>query len=79
MRTHFSGALGDDEAEQAMCGTWYGEASNSTSNWSRVDCRKCLKHKHKFSEQMEAEVRAIVDQMGDMAAFMSKKEPRHDA
>jgi hypothetical protein len=74
MRTHFSGALGEDEAEQAMCGTWYGDASNSTGNWSRVDCRKCLKHKHKFTKQVEAEERAIVEQMGDMAKFMKQQE-----
>ena len=74
MRTHFSGALGEDDAEQAMCGTWFGEASNTTGYWALVDCRKCLARKSKFIKQIAEEERAIVEQMGDMAAFMKRQE-----
>jgi hypothetical protein len=70
MRTHFEPHLQYDEAEQAMCGTWYGDASNSTGDWSRVDCRRCIKLKARITKSSEAEERAIVDQMGDMAEFM---------
>ncbi|WP_262374183.1 MULTISPECIES: hypothetical protein [Pseudomonas] len=33
MATHFDPYPDDDEAEQAPCGIWLGEASNGTSNW----------------------------------------------
>ncbi|KPC30072.1 Uncharacterized protein ABJ99_1451 [Pseudomonas syringae pv. cilantro] len=37
MATHFDPYPDDDEAEQAPCGTWLGEASNGTGNWVHVD------------------------------------------
>lgn len=75
MKTHFSPHLQPDDAEQAACGTWLGEASGMTGDWARVDCRLCLKMKARITEQSQAEERAIVEQMGDMAEFM-KQEPR---
>jgi hypothetical protein len=75
MRTHFTGQLGggDEDVEQAGCGTWLGEASNLTGDWGRVDCALCLRRKAKITTQIEAEERAIVEQMGDMAAFMKRE------
>ena len=70
MSTHFDPYPDDDEAEQAPCGTWLGEASNSTSNWAHVDCSFCLKMKAKISAAHEASEAAIVEQMGDMATYM---------
>ena len=32
MATHFDPYPDDNEADQAPCGTWLGEASNGTSN-----------------------------------------------
>ncbi len=81
MRTHYypSGlALYDSEGqcyvEQASCGTWLGEASNLSGDWGRVDCASCLKRKTKIITAHAAEERAIVSQMGDMAAFMRSAE-----
>lgn len=76
MRTHFSPHLQPDDAEQAPCGTWFGEASHETGDWGRVDCRRCLKLKVRITKSSEAEERAIVDQMGDMAAFMKREQER---
>ncbi|WP_223448224.1 hypothetical protein [Pseudomonas sp. BF-R-19] len=70
MATHFDPYPEDDEAEQAPCGTWLGEASNGTSNWAHVDCGLCLRMKAKISAAHEASEAAIVEQMGDMAAYM---------
>ena len=78
MRTHFNGRLGggdDDDVEQAACGTWLGEASNLSGDWGRVDCALCLKRKTRITDQHEAEERAIVEQMGDMTAFMKRNHP----
>ena len=75
MRTHFTGGLGGDDVEQAGCGTWLGEASNLSGDWVRVDCALCLKRKAKITKQHEVEERAIVEQMGDMAAFMKRNQP----
>lgn len=70
MATHFDPYPDDDEAEQAPCGIWLGEASNGTSNWEHVDCGLCLRMKAKISAAHEASEAAIVEQMGDMAAYM---------
>ena len=75
MRTHFASHLQYDDAEQAICGTWYSEASHDTGDWGRVDCRRCLKLKARITKSIEAEERAIVEQMGDMAAFMKSTQP----
>lgn len=74
MTTHFAPHLQFDDAEQAACGTWIGEASNMTGDWARVDCRICIKLKARITDQAEAEERAIVEQMGDMAEFMKRQE-----
>ncbi len=70
MATHFEPYPDDAEAEQAPCGVWLGEASNGTSNWAHVDCGLCLRMKAKISAAHEASESAIVEQMGDMAAYM---------
>ncbi|MBP3998337.1 hypothetical protein [Pseudomonas koreensis] len=73
MATHFDPYPGDDdddEAEQAPCGTWLGETSNGSNNWAHVDCGLCLKSKARISAAHEAIEAAIVEQMGDMAAYM---------
>jgi len=70
MKTHYSAHPQDDSEEQAVCGTWLGEASSLSGDWSRVDCRHCIKRKGKISLSVAAEEEAIVQQMGDMANFM---------
>lgn len=69
MVTHFD-PYPDEDAEQAPCGTWLGGVSNVTSYWAHVDCRLCLRSKAKISAAHEASEAAIVEQMGDMAAYM---------
>lgn len=69
MSTHFD-LCPSDEAEQAPCGTWLGETSNNTSNWAYVDCGLCRRLKAKICAAHEASEAAIVEQMGDMAAYM---------
>ncbi|MCP3791584.1 hypothetical protein Q9323_08800 [Pseudomonas fulva] len=74
MRTHYDPHPQSDEStEQAACGTWLGEESNLTGEWSRVDCRRCLGRKEKISAAVMAEENAIVEQMGHMAAFMQEQ------
>jgi len=70
MKTHYSAHPQDDSEEQAACGSWLGEASNLSGDWSRVDCRRCLRGKEKISASVAAEEDAIVQSMGDMANFM---------
>ncbi|WP_296277829.1 hypothetical protein [Pseudomonas sp. UBA7530] len=77
MSTHFSRYPDDDGPEQAPCGVWIGDASDLSSDWSRVDCKRCLKWKDTIMATHEAEESAIVQQMGDMAEFM-KREVRQN-
>ncbi len=72
MRTHFypSALAGSEDAERGPCGTWLGETSELSGDWSRVDCKRCLKDRPAITVSSEAEERAIVEQMGDMAKFM---------
>ena len=72
MSTHFSRYPDDDGPEQAPCGTWIGDASDLSSDWGRVDCKRCLKWKDTIMATHAAEERAIVQQMGDMAEFMKR-------
>lgn len=72
MKTHYSAHPQDDE-ERAACGTWLGEGSNLTGDWSCVDCRHCLRSKGKIASAVAAEEEAIVEQMGDMANFMRQQ------
>ena len=73
MKTHYSPHPQDDSEEQAVCGTWLGEASNLSGDWSRVDCRHCIRRKGEISSSIAAEEDAIVQQMGDMASFMREQ------
>ena len=72
MTTHFSRYPDDDGPERAPCGVWIGDASDLSSDWSRVDCKRCLKWKDTIMATHEAEESAIVQQMGDMADFMKR-------
>ena len=72
MSVHFSRYPDDDGPEQAPCGIWIGDASDLSSDWSRVDCKRCLKWKDTIMATHEAEQSAIVEQMGDMAEFMKR-------
>lgn len=83
MKTHFFAGPGGDDIERALCGTWLGEGSGLSEMWEKVDCRRCQAAKAKIIESAATEERAIVEQMGDMAAFMraedgKQKEPSHD-
>ncbi|MFY1021152.1 hypothetical protein [Ectopseudomonas khazarica] len=73
MTTHFSRYPDDDGPEQAPCGVWIGDASDLSSDWSLVDCKRCRKWKDTIMATHEAEERAIVQQMGDMAKFMKRE------
>lgn len=75
MRTHYypNGLArydsdGHDFVEQGPCGTWLGETSELSGDWNQVDCKRCLKDRPAITASCEAEERAIVEQMGDMAA-----------
>lgn len=70
MKTHFFSGPGSDDIEQAPCGTLLGEGSGLSGMWERVDCRRCQARKEKIIDTAATEERAIVEQMGDMAAFM---------
>nr|WP_314872108.1 hypothetical protein [uncultured Pseudomonas sp.] len=70
MKTHFAPFTDLEDIEQAPCGTWLGESSEMSGDWSKVDCLLCQNHKQKLIEAAADEERFIVEQMGDMAAFM---------
>ncbi|MEG0635785.1 MAG: hypothetical protein RR517_25040 [Pseudomonas sp.] len=70
MKTHFATFTDLEDIEQAPCGTWLAEASDLSGDWAKVDCLLCQKRKKQIIASAEAEEHAIVEQMGDMAAFM---------
>lgn len=70
MTTHFAPFTDLEDLEQALCGTWLGESSELTGDWAMVDCRRCQARKETITKSAAAEELAIVEQMGDMAAFM---------
>ncbi|WP_395504773.1 hypothetical protein [Ectopseudomonas hydrolytica] len=72
MRTHFDPRPDDYEAEQAACGTWFCDGSQTSSSWAHVDCRLCLKRKTQIVAAHAAEEAAIVEQMGDMAEHFKR-------
>ncbi|MBK4999497.1 hypothetical protein IAE37_001773 [Pseudomonas sp. S31] len=70
MKTHFAPFTDLEDLEQAPCGTWLGESSELSGDWTMVDCRLCKKRKERIASAAAAEDRAIVEQMGNMATFM---------
>ncbi|MGO0633407.1 hypothetical protein ACTORR_25865 [Pseudomonas sp. SAR267] len=70
MKTHFAPFTDLEDLEQAPCGTWLGESSELSGDWAMVDCRLCQKRKERIIAAAADEERFIVEQMGDMAAFM---------
>nr|WP_249342105.1 hypothetical protein [Pseudomonas sp. PCH44] len=63
-----------DDLEQALCGTWLGESSELTGDWAFVDCQLCKKRRERIIAAAADEERFIVEQMGDMAAFMRAED-----
>ncbi|NIF28387.1 hypothetical protein F3J44_18630 [Pantoea sp. Tr-811] len=74
MTTHFAPFTDLDDLEQAPCGTWLGDSSDLSGDWGMVDCRLCQKRKSNIAKTASAEERAIVEQMGTMAAFMRAED-----
>lgn len=70
MKTHFAPFTDLESLEQAPCGTWLGEASELSGDWSEVDCLLCKKRRERIIAAAADEERFIVEQMGDMAAYM---------
>ncbi|MFV3291978.1 hypothetical protein ACNFBR_24990 [Pseudomonas sp. NY11955] len=70
MKTHFAPFTDLEDLEQAPCGTFIGDSSELSGDWTKVDCMLCQKRKEKIIAAAAAEERAIVEQMGHMAAFM---------
>jgi hypothetical protein len=46
--------------------------------WERVDCHRCQALKEKIIDTAATEERAIVEQMGDMAAFMRAEDGKQE-
>lgn len=70
MKTHFAPFTDLEDLEQAPCGTWLGDTSELSGDWAEVDCLLCHKRKDGIIAAAADEERFIVEQMGDMAAFM---------
>ena len=70
MKTHFAPFTDLEDVEQAPCGTWLGESSELSGDWAMVDCQLCKKRRERITAAAAEEERFIVEQMGDMAAFM---------
>jgi len=73
VKTHFAPFTDLDAIEQAPCGTWLAESSELSGDWAMVDCLLQAR-KEKIIAAAAAEERAIVEQMGDMAAFMRAED-----
>ena len=73
MKTHYHpwDFYGDDD--RAPCGTFFGEYSNVTGVWERVTCGHCIRRKKRIMGILQDEEKAIVEQMGSMADFMSNQ------
>lgn len=74
MKTHFTPFTDLEDIEQAPCGTWLGEASELSGDWAEVDCLLCKKRRERIIAAAADEERFIVDQMGNMAAFMRAED-----
>ncbi|AVH38030.1 hypothetical protein AL532_17620 [Pseudomonas monteilii] len=70
MKTHFAPFTDLEDIEQAPCGTWLGESPELSGDWSEVDCLLCQKRKERIVAAAADEERFIIEQMGEMAAFM---------
>lgn len=70
MKTHFAPFTDLEDIEQAPCGTWLGEAPELSGDLAEVDCLLCQRRKDRIITAAADEERFIVEQMGDMAAFM---------
>jgi hypothetical protein len=73
VKTHFAPFTDLEDIEQAPCGNWLGESSELSGDWARVDCRLCKKRRERIIAAAADEERFIVEQMGDMAAFMREE------
>ncbi|HGY4969965.1 TPA: hypothetical protein ACNV20_002932 [Pseudomonas putida] len=74
MKTHFAPFTDLEDLEQAPCGTWLGQSSELSGDWAMVDCRLCKKRRARIIAATADEERFIVEQMGDMAAFMRAED-----
>jgi len=80
MKTHygFMENFGDYESplwgcEETVCGcTGEVPCENATDDWDEVTCKKCLRLRGAVERGVEANEKALVDQMGDMADFFSE-------
>lgn len=70
MKTHFAPFTDLEDIEQAPCGTWLSESPELSGDWAEVDCRLCQKRRERIIAAAAEEERFIVEQMGDMAAYM---------
>lgn len=71
MKTHFTPYPDAEEfEEQAPCGTWLGEDSGQSGDWSLVDCKRCLGRRKAIDQAVADEEAFIVQQMGHMAEHM---------
>ncbi len=54
------------------------QGSGLSGMWERVDCHRCQALKEKIIDTAATEERAIVEQMGDMAAFMRAEDGKQE-
>ncbi|WP_415912405.1 hypothetical protein [Neptuniibacter sp. QD37_11] len=73
MKTHFH-PCSDADTERAPCGTWLGETSHTTGDWSHVTCGHCLRNKDRIKSAQAADEKVIVEQMGAMVDHMSSNQ-----
>lgn len=74
MTTHFAPFTDLEDIEQAPCGTWLGESSELSGDWAMVGCQLCKKRQERIIAAAADEERFIVEQMGDMAAFVRAED-----
>jgi hypothetical protein len=74
MKTHFDPYTEiDDIPDQAMCGVLIGESYETTTNWEKVDCKRCINSKNKIMKFVEQTEANIIKYMGDFVEFEKRR------
>ena len=73
MKTHYYPWGFYEDEERAPCGTFFGEDNSASGDWENVTCGHCIRRKKRIMGIVADEEKAIVEQMGSMADFMSNQ------
>lgn len=78
MRTHFASVERANESDNnnywtdPICGTQTSGDIYMSDIWSNVDCKKCLKQRIKYEEEMKVAMEHSCDDMDGFMKFIEK-------